>query len=428
MQQKKTSPLMMILAIVLAVLGVGSLAFGVVQAVSGGGSYRDARNSVVYIYTEYNEGGDRWAASGSGFFVGPAGQDPEYVITNGHVVEGFDLNGGTDYGNELLLVFDGANNVTTAPRIAYVDYDKDIAILQLSEPTPYREAMPLKFAGDVEPGDIAYALGYPGVSAGASSYNPLNMNDMSVTQGIVSKKTYSAFGNDQVYEMDVVINPGNSGGPLVDEHGNAIGINTWGTSATETVNWAIVIDEAVPALRSLNVNYQVAQPINILMILGFAAGVVFIAAGVFLFLLNQKNKKQAALAPAAGVDMLAPAQNFGAPSQPVARIDGKAPILRGVTGRYTGTRLELKERINIGRDAARCNLVYDTSVPGISALHCSVSYDQASRRFKLEDHGSTYGTFLGNGQKLAPNVATYLTAGDTFYLADRANSFVVGLE
>ena len=48
--------------------------------------------------------------------------------------------------------------------------------------------------------------------------------------------------------------------------------------------------------------------------------------------------------------------------------------------------------------------------------------------FIITDLGSSYGTFLGNGKKLTANVAEKLSTGDTFYLCDNANRFVVSKE
>ncbi|MCD8159204.1 MAG: FHA domain-containing protein [Clostridiales bacterium] len=38
---------------------------------------------------------------------------------------------------------------------------------------------------------------------------------------------------------------------------------------------------------------------------------------------------------------------------------------------------------------------------------------------------SSYGTFLSNGKKLAPNSATLLNSGDKFYLASPKNTFEI---
>ena len=67
---------------------------------------------------------------GTGFFVGEAGEDPQYIVTNCHVVEDFILAGKALGGGELKVVFDKDDEAE-----AYlVDYDaeKDIALLFIS--------------------------------------------------------------------------------------------------------------------------------------------------------------------------------------------------------------------------------------------------------------------------------------------------------
>ena len=64
----------------------------------------------------------------------------------------------------------------------------------------------------------------------------------------------------------------------------------------------------------------------------------------------------------------------------------------------------------------------------ISGRHCQVVYDPNEDCFIITDLGSSYGTFLGNGKKLTANVAEKLSTGDTFYLCDNANRFVVSKE
>ena len=72
--------------------------------------------------------------------------------------------------------------------------------------------------------------------------------------------------------------------------------------------------------------------------------------------------------------------------------------------------------------------MFDKSTPGISGNHCQVSYDAAGDYFLLMDNGSSYGTFLGNGKKLPASVAEKLATGDTFYLCNNANKFIVAKE
>ena len=100
-----------------------------------------------------------------------------------------------------------------------------------------------------------------------------------------------------------------------------------------------------------------------------------------------------------------------------------------MTGSYAGQSFDLlKGKVTIGRDPAFCNIVYEKSTPGISSRHCQLSYNPGEGCFVLTDLGSSYGTFLGNGKMLAPNVPEKLYAGDTFFLCDPANRFLVAKE
>ena len=67
-------------------------------------------------------------------------------------------------------------------------------------------------------------------------------------------------------------------------------------------------------------------------------------------------------------------------------------------------------------------------MPGLGGRHCRVAYQPGEGCFIITDLGSSYGTFLGNGKKLTANVAEKLSSGDTFYLCDTGNQFVVTKE
>ena len=96
---------------------------------------------------------------GTGFFVGEEGQDPQYIVTNCHVVEDFILAGKALGGGELHVLFDQDDEAE-----AYlVDYDaeKDLAVLRLAEPTDKRAPLSMRQAEDSMLGDEVYAVGYP---------------------------------------------------------------------------------------------------------------------------------------------------------------------------------------------------------------------------------------------------------------------------
>ena len=152
---------------------------------------------------------------------------------------------------------------------------------------------------------------------------------------------------------------------------------------------------------------------------------VQLIGGIILLVTSQKGV-QGAPAPAGAAAGMgsgkAPARGGRGPVE-------KRAVLRGVTGKSSGQSFALlKGKVVIGRDPATCNIVFDKNTPGISGRHCQVVYDPNEDCFIITDLGSSYGTFLGNGKKLTANVAEKLSTGDTFYLCDNANRFVVSKE
>jgi RsiW-degrading membrane proteinase PrsW (M82 family) len=98
--------------------------------------------------------------------------------------------------------------------------------------------------------------------------------------------------------------------------------------------------------------------------------------------------------------------------------------LIGISGIFNEQSIHIsKETIVLGRDASICNLVFPENAKGISKKHCSITYDGS--RITVRDEGSTYGTFLDNGQKLRVGEAVPLYPGQRFYLANQNNMFEV---
>lgn len=92
-------------------------------------------------------------------------------------------------------------------------------------------------------------------------------------------------------------------------------------------------------------------------------------------------------------------------------------------GMYRGQSFPIGREIVIGRDAAKCGIIYPNTAKGVSSVHCKVMMEE--ERVALLDLGSTYGTFRDNGDKLSPNIKYYLEPGDGFYLGDAENTFVL---
>lgn len=142
----------------------------------------------------------RRIGAGSGFIVNPDG----IILTNSHVVEGAD--------RVTVRLADGreieAESWNFDPR-------SDLAVVRIS----ISEKLPFLVLGDsdaMQIGDWVLAMG-----------NPLNVGT-TVTAGIISATQRAPGINERedYIQTDAAINPGNSGGPLVNLHGEVIGINT----------------------------------------------------------------------------------------------------------------------------------------------------------------------------------------------------------
>lgn len=423
-KQQRTAILLLAVAAVLIILGLLGL---------GGGGSKDpyeARNSVVMVYSYLQlTDGQSAGAMGTGFAIGKPGEAVEYIVTNGHVVDygyvGPKAYAGQVYSAGVQVYFSAAENQYVSAEVVYYSpsNDKDIAIIKLPSKTDKRRPITIKNADAVSIGDTAYALGYPGVASNSQQFSTYDENDITLTRGIISKRTKPAWSNYDAFQMDVYINHGNSGGPLVDEQGCLIGINSSGAvdeqGKSEGVNFAITSGELVKILDSEHIPYTMAHS-GLSRVPGWFAyvflpmGILMLAGGIVLPAIDRKRKQAFSGVQKAG----------GGPGSA-----GKRAVLLGVTGKYAGQRFDLLTgQVVLGRDPATCNIVFDRDTPGISGRHCQISYDRNEDYFVITDLGSTYGTFLGSGKKLTANVAERLYAGDTFCLADNANRFVVTKE
>ncbi len=140
---------------------------------------------------------------GSGVIIDPEG----YVLTNNHVIE--------DVDEIQVNTLDGQ---TYDAKVVGTDSQTDIALIKF-EPKEPVHAVPMGDSDSLEVGDWVMAIG-----------NPFGFGH-TVTVGVVSAKGRSYVMPTQelpyqdFIQTDASINPGNSGGPLLDIHGNLIGIN-----------------------------------------------------------------------------------------------------------------------------------------------------------------------------------------------------------
>jgi len=139
-------------------------------------------------------------AAGSGFIISSDG----FILTNNHVV-----------GEADKITVRLADKREFPAKIVGTDPQSDVAIIKIEGkdlPT-----LPLGNSDTLEVGEWVIAIG-----------SPFELNQ-TVTVGIVSAKGRNRMGitdYENFIQTDAAINPGNSGGPLLNIHGEAVGMNT----------------------------------------------------------------------------------------------------------------------------------------------------------------------------------------------------------
>lgn len=98
--------------------------------------------------------------------------------------------------------------------------------------------------------------------------------------------------------------------------------------------------------------------------------------------------------------------------------------LYGVGGDMAGAIFELENCVTlIGRDSLKCSIVYPENAPGISSVHCQVKPNYPY--VEVMDMGSRYGTYNENGVQLQKNVPYQMKNGDSFYLGEKKNKYII---
>ena len=469
-----------------------------------------ARESVVRVVTYVKLSRDiGWVGptTGTGFFVGESGKSAEYFVTNRHVVDDSIILAEIqsmaeslprDQQREFqkakvkevrvwamvdgqLYEIDYANNVTLS-QIA------DLAIVKLSEPIKARSNAVLGLADKVKSTDTVYALGYPDISDADDINNKWaedslegemkklitsGIDNISVTKGNVVKTNVVNEGISYV-QHDAAISFGNSGGPLVNEKGEVVGVNTWGTTTgLATANYAIDVDAVKTFLKQYNVKFAEgtaatpapstpkpatpkpatpapatpkpatpapATPVPATptpepqpwykstgAIAGIGGGVLLLIVLLALLLKKKPAPAPAAPAPAPTAPVTEPAPvSKTVPAAPAAK--QLQPIVRSLARQHGDKKIRLgSDAIILGR-SKDCKIVYSDNTPGVSGKHCAITWDPDKKEFILKDMGSTYGTFLDSGMKLDPSKVYRLKPGESFYLGERTNTIKLEVE
>ena len=197
--------------------------------------YKEAAPSVANIVTravEYDFFYDPVPVegAGSGFLIDTDG----HVLTNFHVVDG---------ASSIEVTFGGADKTPYKARLLGDDPRNDVALLKVDLGSHKLTPLTLGDSNGLQVGQRVLAIG-----------NPFGQFDSTLTTGVVSAlhrtvQTGETTFIDQAIQTDASINRGNSGGPLLNSHGEVIGVNSAIFSPTESetsvgIGFAIPINTA----------------------------------------------------------------------------------------------------------------------------------------------------------------------------------------
>jgi S1-C subfamily serine protease len=175
---------------------------------------------------------------GSGFVIDKEG----HILTNYHVI-----------ADARQVEVTMHNRKKYKATVVGTDPSHDLAVIQIKAP----ELIPavLGDSRNLQVGQKVFAIGNPFGLAGT------------MTRGIVSSIRSVREPNgamiDEAIQTDAAINPGNSGGPLMNWHGEVIGINTMilsNSNQSAGIGFAIPIDTAKAVLNDLMTLGRVRRP------------------------------------------------------------------------------------------------------------------------------------------------------------------------
>ena len=170
---------------------------------------------------------------GSGFIVDKDG----YIVTNNHVIQDADeisvkLNNGEEFDAEIV-----GRDPNTDLALIKIKAEDDLPVADLGD------------SDDLKVGQWVLAIG-----------SPFGL-EHTVTAGIVSAKgrVIGSGPYNDLIQTDASINPGNSGGPLINMHGEVVGINTAIIAGGQGIGFAVPVNIAKTVLEQLKEDGEVTR-------------------------------------------------------------------------------------------------------------------------------------------------------------------------
>jgi S1-C subfamily serine protease len=175
--------------------------------------------------------------NGTGFMIDSKG----YLVTNAHVVR-----------NAKTVVVQNKKGDNFNARVVFTDFAKDLVILKIEDDS-FKTLTSIPYGISKSSSDLAesiYTLGYP------------RNDEMVYGQGYLSAKT-GLNGDSLSCQLTIAANPGNSGGPVLNHHGDVIGILSTRQVSAEGVVFAIqskYIYAVLNELKKIDTSLKVKTP------------------------------------------------------------------------------------------------------------------------------------------------------------------------
>jgi serine protease Do len=147
---------------------------------------------------------------GSGFVIDTQG----HIVTNNHVVDGAD---------QIQVTF--WDDTSVPATLVGRDPDSDLAVIKVDVATEKLHPVTLGDSDSLKVGQRVIAIGNPFGLEGTLTTGVVSAVGRSVPAGPIVSASGGQYTIPDVIQTDAAINPGNSGGPLLDIHGQVVGVN-----------------------------------------------------------------------------------------------------------------------------------------------------------------------------------------------------------
>jgi hypothetical protein len=201
------------------------------------------KRATVYLRVLLSDGS---TSQGSGFF----GALPNIVLTNAHVIGMLRPDSRRPQKIEVVLNSGATDERKLSADLLGVDRAVDLAVLRVTAPD-LPEPLPVRSARSLQETQQVYVFGFPfGAELG---------KEITVSHSSVSSLRKDANGTLVRVQVNGGMHPGNSGGPIVDSHGNVVGVAVSVLRSTQ-INFAVPGDQIHGVLHGRVLGLALGQP------------------------------------------------------------------------------------------------------------------------------------------------------------------------